>query len=241
MHRLGRGHDARASCRCSPPTSQSAIDAARDEVMKVVMYRDANGDYAFQKAIEIPDADRDVALQDPGARRARSFSTSCSSARPPADDSKRVGEYLRDMASRRAGAAEAADRVREHAGAMGTPLRRRRVGRRGARLGQLHRHAPRHRADPAADFDVGVGQLDPQRQAQAFGERQRQRPRSTRRCARTSSSQQQSFWDRPGPVGQAEPSPGQPQPKLRSSSARWPARRPTTRFCTSIATRRRRA
>ena len=90
----------RAKLPLQPAYLASAIDAARDEVMKVVMYKDANGDYAFQKAIEIPAADSDAALKILARAGAQLFHKLFFG--PAAgDDSKRVGKYLRDMASRR--------------------------------------------------------------------------------------------------------------------------------------------
>lgn len=91
---------ARAKLPLQPAYLASAIDAARDEVMKVVMYKDANGDYAFQKAIKIPAADRDAALNILARAGAQLFHKLFFGP-AAADDSKRVGKFLRDMASRR--------------------------------------------------------------------------------------------------------------------------------------------
>src|SRR5262249_52177630 len=77
----------------------AAIDAARDEIMKVVMYRDTNGDYIFQKTIKIPAADRDAALKILARAGAQLF-RKLFFGPAAADDSKRVGKFLRDMASR---------------------------------------------------------------------------------------------------------------------------------------------
>jgi len=92
----------RAKLPLQPAYLASAIDAARDEVMKVVMYKDANGDYSFQKAIAIPDADRDAALKILARAGAQLFHKLFFGP-AAADDSKRVGKFLRDMASRREG------------------------------------------------------------------------------------------------------------------------------------------
>ena len=92
----------RAKLPLQPAYLASAIDAARDEVMKVVMYKDANGDYTFQKAIEIPAADRDAALSILARAGAQLFHKLFFGP-AAADDSKRVGKFLRDMASRREG------------------------------------------------------------------------------------------------------------------------------------------
>ena len=56
------------------------------------------------------------------------------------------------------GTAQAADRGRDRTGALGHALRRRCRGQRTARLGQLPRHAARHRGDPAAESACGARQ-----------------------------------------------------------------------------------
>jgi hypothetical protein len=91
---------ARARLPLSPAFLASAIDAARIELMKVVMHRDAEGKYVFQAGIDIPDADRDFALKTMARAGALLFQKIFFG--PAAgDDSKAVGEFLRRMASDR--------------------------------------------------------------------------------------------------------------------------------------------
>lgn len=76
----------------------SAIDAARHDLMKVVMQRNTAGDYVFQTSIDIPDADRDVALRTLARAGALLFQKMFFGPAAAAD-SKAVGEYLRKMSS----------------------------------------------------------------------------------------------------------------------------------------------
>jgi len=78
----------------------SAIDAARRELMKVVWYQNAAGEYGFQTGIDIPDADRDMALRTMARAGALLFQKIFSGPAAGAD-SKMVGEFLRKMASDR--------------------------------------------------------------------------------------------------------------------------------------------
>ncbi len=75
-----------------------AIEAARQEMMKVVMHQGANGDYVFQTGLDIPDADRDAALRTMARAGARLFNQIFFGPAAGAD-SKAVGEFLRKMAS----------------------------------------------------------------------------------------------------------------------------------------------
>jgi hypothetical protein len=79
----------------------SAIDAARDDLMKVVMQRNTAGDYVFQTLIDIPDADRNVALRTLARAGALLFQKMFFGPAAGAD-SRTVGEFLRDMVSDRA-------------------------------------------------------------------------------------------------------------------------------------------
>jgi hypothetical protein len=67
----GGGYDCvvwgAVSARARLPIQQaylaSAIDTARRDLSNVVTHRNAAGDYIFQTSIDIPDAERDVALR----------------------------------------------------------------------------------------------------------------------------------------------------------------------------------
>jgi hypothetical protein len=76
----------------------SAIQAARREIMKVVMHQDAAGEYVFQTMVDIPDADRDFALRTLARAGARLFEQIFFGPAAGAD-SKAVGESLRNLAS----------------------------------------------------------------------------------------------------------------------------------------------
>ncbi len=89
---------ARARLPLQPAFLASAIDAARRELLKVVMHQDATGKYVFQTGIDIPDADRDVALKIMARAGALLFQKMFFGPGAGAD-SKVVGEFLRRMAS----------------------------------------------------------------------------------------------------------------------------------------------
>ena len=97
---MGTGRGARR-LPVQPAHLASAIDAARDELMKVVMHRDGAGQYVFQKKIDIPDADRDAALRIMARAGARLFQQLFFGP-GAAEDSRKIGEFLRKMASDRA-------------------------------------------------------------------------------------------------------------------------------------------
>ena len=89
---------ARARLPLQPAYLASAVDAARHELLKVVMQQDAAGKYVFQTGIDIPDADRDVALKTMARAGALLFQKMFFGPAAGAD-SKVVGEFLRRMAS----------------------------------------------------------------------------------------------------------------------------------------------
>ena len=89
---------ARARLPLQPAYLASAIDTARRELIKVVMHQDAGGKYVFQTGIDIPDADRDVALKTMARAGALLFQKMFFGPAAGAD-SKVVGEFLRRMAS----------------------------------------------------------------------------------------------------------------------------------------------
>jgi hypothetical protein len=102
----GGGYDCvvwgSVSSRARLPVQQAylakAIEAARQEMMKVVMHQGADGDYVFQTGLDIPDADRDEALRTMARAGARLFNQIFFGPAAGAD-SKLVGEFLRKMAS----------------------------------------------------------------------------------------------------------------------------------------------
>ncbi len=81
-----------------PAELAKAVDVARDELMKVVMWRDADGKYAFQSDIKIPDAARQFALRTM-ARAGATLFRRLFWGPSAAADANRVGEFLRKMAS----------------------------------------------------------------------------------------------------------------------------------------------
>jgi len=81
-----------------PAELAKAVDVARDELMKVVMWRDADGKYAFQSDIKIPDAARQFALKTM-ARAGATLFRRLFWGPSAAADANRVGEFLRKMAS----------------------------------------------------------------------------------------------------------------------------------------------
>jgi len=89
---------ARARLPLQPAYLASAIDALRRELMKVVMYQDANGAYVFQTGIDIAAADRDFALATMARAGALLFQRVFFGPGAAAD-SKAVGDFLRQQAS----------------------------------------------------------------------------------------------------------------------------------------------
>lgn len=79
----------------------TAIEAARQELMKIVMYQDTAGDLVFQTGIDIADADNEVALRTMARAGALLFKQIFFGPGAGAD-SKAVGEWLRKMASNKA-------------------------------------------------------------------------------------------------------------------------------------------
>jgi hypothetical protein len=88
---------SRARLPVQQPHLASAIEAARRELMKVVMYQDDAGEYVFQESIDIPDAAREFALTTLARAGARLFQQLFFGPAAGAD-SKAVGEYLRNVA-----------------------------------------------------------------------------------------------------------------------------------------------
>ncbi len=81
-----------------PAFLAGAVEAMRQELMKVVMYQDANGAYVFQTGIDITATDRDAALKTMARAGALLFQKLFFG--PAAgDDSKRIGAFLRQVAS----------------------------------------------------------------------------------------------------------------------------------------------
>lgn len=76
----------------------SAIEAARQEIMKVVMHQDAAGEYVFQTGIDIPEVDSQAALRTMARAGALLFQKIFFGPAAGAD-SKAVGEFLVKMAS----------------------------------------------------------------------------------------------------------------------------------------------
>ena len=88
----------RARLPILPADLAKAVDVARDELLKVVMWRDPAGKYAFQTGADIPEAGRDFALTTlarAGAALFRKLFWSPSAAA----DANKVGEFLRRMAT----------------------------------------------------------------------------------------------------------------------------------------------
>jgi hypothetical protein len=90
----------RARLPIRPALLASAIDAARRELMKVVMQQGVAKAPVFQVGIDIPDADRDVALRTLARAGALLFQKMFFGPAAGAD-SKGVGEFLRRMVSDR--------------------------------------------------------------------------------------------------------------------------------------------
>jgi hypothetical protein len=93
-------HSARALLPLQPGFLASAVEAARLELMKVVMHQDATGELVFQTGIDIPEADRDFALKTMARAGALLFEK-LFFGHAARDDSKTLGELLRNMTSDR--------------------------------------------------------------------------------------------------------------------------------------------
>ncbi len=89
---------ARARLPLQPAYLAGAIDIAREEIMKVVMYRDAAGAFVFQRSLDIPEGDRAAALRVM-ARAGATLFRKLFFGPDAADDSRKIGEYLRRMAT----------------------------------------------------------------------------------------------------------------------------------------------
>lgn len=88
----------RATLRLEPAFLASAIDAARDELMKVVTYHNPSGGYVFQEGLDIPKADQAAALKIMARAGARLFEKLFFGPQA-AEDSKKLGEFLLRLAS----------------------------------------------------------------------------------------------------------------------------------------------
>ena len=88
----------RARLPILPADLAKAVDVARDELLKVVMWRDPAGKYAFQTGADIPEAGRDFALTTLARAGAALFRKLFWSPLAAADANK-VGEFLRRMAT----------------------------------------------------------------------------------------------------------------------------------------------
>jgi uncharacterized protein YidB (DUF937 family) len=88
---------ARAHLAILPADLAKAVDVARAELMKVVMQR-SEGKYVFQSGIDIPAADRDLALRTLARAGATLFRRLFFGPAAAADANK-VGTFLRDMAT----------------------------------------------------------------------------------------------------------------------------------------------
>lgn len=91
---------ARARLTLQPAELASAIDALREQLLGVVMYRNGRGEYTFQQSVDIPPADRDAALRIMARAGALLFNQLFFGP-AAADDSKRVGTFLKSAASDR--------------------------------------------------------------------------------------------------------------------------------------------
>lgn len=91
----------RARLPLQPAFLAAAVEAARRELMKVVMHQDAAGNYVFQSGLDIPQAERDFALTTMARAGARLFQTLFFGPAAGAD-SKACGEFLRSMATKSA-------------------------------------------------------------------------------------------------------------------------------------------
>jgi len=85
---------ARARLPVQPAALAKAVEIARRELMKVVMYKDAAGNFVFQTGMDIPEADNLVALKTMARAGARLFNVLFFGP-GAADDSRKIGEFLR--------------------------------------------------------------------------------------------------------------------------------------------------
>ena len=169
-----------------------AIKVARDAMMSVVTQRDG-AELVFQKGIAIDDASRDRALRTLAVAGADLFQRIFFGPAAAADV-QQVGELLKKQATKPGSSLNfqvVADALPR---AVGTALLRRHVGWRGDRSRAVPRHAPRRRADPAADRDARGRHGDRQRESVARGERERQR-RHRRDAPPHRVAQQLAYWD----------------------------------------------
>ncbi len=89
---------SRARLKIQPAHLASAIDAVRQELLKLIMNEDGNGDYIFQTGIDIPTDQREVALRTLARAGSRLFQQIFFGPAAGAD-SKAVGDFLRRMAN----------------------------------------------------------------------------------------------------------------------------------------------
>ena len=89
---------ARARLPIQPADLAKAVDVARDELMKIVMHRNADNTYVFQAGIDIPAADQDAALEIM-ARAGATLFRKLFWGPSMAADANRVGDFLRKMAA----------------------------------------------------------------------------------------------------------------------------------------------
>jgi len=89
---------ARARLTLQAGELANAIDVARGELMNIVAYRNAKGEYAFQQSIDVPAVDSDAALKIMARAGAQLFRRLFFG--PGAgDDSRRIGSFLQAKAS----------------------------------------------------------------------------------------------------------------------------------------------
>ena len=91
---------ARAMLPILPGALESAVDAARRELLKVVMYMNASGERVFQSGIDIAPGYQEFALKTMARAGALLFQKIFSG--PTArEDSKKLGQFLREVANDR--------------------------------------------------------------------------------------------------------------------------------------------
>jgi hypothetical protein len=89
---------ARARLPIQPADLAKAVDVARDELMKIVMHRNADNTYVFQAGVDIPAADQEAALEIM-ARAGATLFRKLFWGPSMAADANRVGDFLRKMAA----------------------------------------------------------------------------------------------------------------------------------------------